>query len=136
LKDPAQKAILEKGGFMSIGSYLETLPLGKIAKYSGGRPKNAVPFTGYPRQHPSEKSKLILVNDPLGADISILEFKVEDVLFIEEVHSAVTETGEAAPLVRLWVRKGAHGVILEPFEVDDPVTLKNRFIRSSHAAEQ
>ncbi|MDR2370104.1 MAG: hypothetical protein LBD71_01375 [Treponema sp.] len=126
---------------MSIGSYLETLPLGEIAKYSGGRPKNAVPFTGYPRQHPSEKNKLILVNDPLGANLSILEFKIEDVLLIEEVHSAVTETGEGVPLVKFWVRKGAHGVILEPFEVDDPVqfanksrALRNRFIRSSHAA--
>jgi hypothetical protein len=141
LKDPAQKGILEKGGAMSIGSYLETLPLEEIAKYSGGRPKDAVPFTGYPRQHPSEKNKLILVNDPLGENLSILEFKLEDVLFIEDVHSAVTETGETAPLVRLWVRKGAHGVILEPFEVSDPVqfvnksqALKTRFAGSDHAA--
>jgi hypothetical protein len=129
---------------MSIGSYLETLPLGEVARYSGGRPKDALPFTGYPRQHPSEKNKLIFVNDPLGANLSVLEFKVEDVLFVEEVHSAVTEKGEGVPLVKLWVRKGAHGVILEPFEVDDPVqfanksqALKNRFVQSRHtAAEQ
>ncbi|MDR0601586.1 MAG: hypothetical protein LBG42_04325 [Treponema sp.] len=128
---------------MSIGSYLETLPLNEVVKCPGGSPKDALPFTGYPRQHPSEKNKLILINDPLGSELTILEFKIEDVLFVEEVHSAVTESGEGVPLVKLWVRKGAHGVILEPFEVDDPVrfagksqALRNRFIRSSHAAAE
>lgn len=106
---------------MNNFSYLETLPLSKIARYTGGPPKNAVPFTGYPRQHPSEKSKLILVYDPLSLHPIVLEFKIDDVLFVEEVHSAVTEAGEGVPLVKLWVRKGAHGVILEPFEVDEPV---------------
>jgi hypothetical protein len=106
---------------MSIGTYLETLPLNEIAKYSGIPPKNALPFAGYPRQHPSEKNKLILVYDPLGMNHSILEFKIEDVLYVEELHSAVNRNGEGVPLVKLWVRKGAHGVIMEPFEVDDPI---------------
>jgi hypothetical protein len=106
---------------MNNFSYLETLPLNKITKYAGGPPKNTIPFTGYPRQHPSEKNKLILVYDPLGPHPVVLEFKIDDVLFLEEVHSAVTETGEGIPLIKLWVRKGAHGVILEPFEVDEPV---------------
>jgi hypothetical protein len=101
--------------------FLEMLPLNGIAKYSGGPPKDAVPFSGYPRQHPSEKDKLILVNDPLGLNPAILEFRIEDVLFVEETHSAVTESGEAAPLVRLWIRRHARGVILEPFEVDEQI---------------
>ncbi|MDR3334847.1 MAG: hypothetical protein LBT13_08200 [Treponema sp.] len=111
---------------MDTISYLESLPLNKIIKYPGGSPKNGVPFTGYPRQHPSEKHKLILVYDPLGESPTVMEFKVDDVLYAEEVHSAVTETGEAAPLIRLWIRKGARGVILEPFEVDDPIKLINK----------
>jgi hypothetical protein len=106
---------------MSISSYLETRPLNRIAKYAKGSPKSGVPFIGYPRQHPSEKHKLILIYDPLGQNPRVLEFKFEDVLLIEEVPSAITESGEGVPLVKLWVRKGAHGVILEPFEVDDPV---------------
>ena len=97
------------------------LPLSSIAKYAGSQPKNGLPFTGYPRQHPSEKDKLILVNDPLGPGPTVLEFKLEDVLFVEEIPSAVTEAGEGVPLVKLWIRRGAHGVILEPFEVNDPV---------------
>jgi hypothetical protein len=121
---------------MSIGSYLETLPLSEIAKHPGGPPKGAFPFTGYPRQHPSEKDKLILIYDALGLNPTVLEFRIEDVLYVEELHSAVTQSGEGIPLVKLWLRKGAHGVILEPFEVDDPVKfagkaqeLRDRFLR-------
>jgi hypothetical protein len=111
---------------MNNSGFLEMLPLSDIAKYSGGPPKDAVPFSGYPRQYPSEKDKLILVNDPLGLNPVILEFKVEDVLFVEETHSAVTESGETAPLVKLWIRRHARGVILEPFEVDEQVQFAGR----------
>jgi hypothetical protein len=114
---------------MAITNYLETLPLSHIAKYSGAAPKNAAPFSGYPRQHPSEKDKLILIYDPLGEKPMALEFKIEDILFVEEIHSAVTESGEAAPLVKLWIRQGAHGVILEPFEVSGPDQISLQFSR-------
>jgi hypothetical protein len=111
---------------MNSASFLETLPMSGIVKYAGGRPKNALPFAGYPRQHPSEKNKLILVYDPLGPNPTVLEFKLEDVLLVEEVPQAVTEAGEGVPLVKLWIRKGAHGVILEPFEVNDQVQFSNK----------
>jgi hypothetical protein len=111
---------------MSILSYLETAPLSSITKYSGNPPKDAVPFTGFPRQHPSEKGKLILIYDPLGTNPAVLEFKLDDVLYIEEIHSAVTESGEGVPLVQLWIRKGAHGVILEPFEASDPASITRK----------
>src|SRR5215510_7995680 len=102
-------------------SYLEMLPLSSITKYTRGQPKDGLPFIGYPRQHPSDKNKLILVNDPLGSDPVILEFKLEDLLYVEEIPSAVTEAGEGIPMVKLWMRKGAHGMIIEPFEVSEPV---------------
>jgi hypothetical protein len=111
---------------MSIGSYLESLPLSGIAKYTEGPPKEGVPFTGYPRQHPAEKGKLVLIYDPLGAKPSILEFKIEDVLFVEELHSAVTQAGEGVPLVKLWIRRGAHGVIMEPCQVGDQVQFADK----------
>jgi len=109
---------------MNNANFLEMLPSSSIAKYSGGQPKNGLPFTGYPRQHPSEKNKLILVNDPLGPGPTVLEFKFEDVLLVEEIPSAVNEAGEGVPMIKLWIRKGAFGVILEPFEVNDPVKFK------------
>ena len=101
------------------GSYLEYLPLNKIAKYQDGPPKNSVSFTGYPQQHPTEKSKLVLVYEPLGENPALLEFKVDDILYVEEVPQAVTETGEGIPLAKLWIRHGARGMLLEPFEVDE-----------------
>ena len=112
-------------------NYLEMLPLSDVAKYAGGRPKDALPFAGYPRQHPAEKNKLILVYDPLGPGPIFMEFKLEDVLFVEEIPSAVTEEGEGVPLVKLWIRRKAHGVILEPFEVNEPLQFagKSREIR-------
>jgi hypothetical protein len=98
-------------------NYLEMLPLSGITKYAKGHPKDGVPFTGCPRVHPSDKTKLILVKDPLGNEPKVLEFDLEDILFVEEISSAVTEAGESVPMVKLWVRRGAVGVILEPFEV-------------------
>ncbi|MDR0718579.1 MAG: hypothetical protein LBF78_03010 [Treponema sp.] len=119
-------------------SYLESVPLNEIAKYNESPPKNGVPFAGYPRQHPSEKNKIILVYDPLGANPAIMEFKLEDILFVEDVHSAVTEAGEGVPLVKLWVRRGAHGVLMEPFEVDEPIKIlqKNKEFREAFFAKQ
>ena len=102
-------------------NYLEMLPLSGITKYSKDQGGEGVPFTGYPRAHPSDKTKLILVNDPIGLEPTVLEFKLDDVLFIEEIPSAVTETGEGIPLIKLWIKRGAVGVILEPFEVNDQV---------------
>jgi inorganic pyrophosphatase len=100
------------------GSYLEYLPLNKIAKYQDGPPKNSVSFTGYPQQHPTDKSKLILVYEPLGENPALLEFKIDDILYVEDVPQAVTENGEGIPLAKLWLRRGARGMLLEPFEVD------------------
>ena len=102
---------------MNGKNYIEMLPLNSIQKYAKGNAGNGVPFTGYPRAHPSEKDKLILVSDPLGAAPKVMEFMLENILFVEEIPSAVTEEGEGVPLVKLWVQRGAIGVILEPFEV-------------------
>jgi len=112
---------------MTVSKLLETLPLNEITRYSKGPPKNAVAFTGYPRMHPIDKTKLILIYDPLGANPMVMEFSLADIFYMEELHSAVTESGEGVPLIKLWVQRGALGVLLEPFEVDDPI----RFIQKN-----
>ncbi|MCL2881094.1 MAG: hypothetical protein FWF29_12695 [Treponema sp.] len=109
-----------------MNNFLQKLPLNDIARFSGAPPKDAVAFSGYPRQHPSDKSKLVLVCDPLGSHPLILEFKLEDILFVEETHQAVTESGEGILMVKLWVRKGSHGMILEPFEVTEHIQFKEK----------
>ena len=114
-----------------MNSFLSELPLNNIAKYSNVPLRDAVLFSGYPRQHPSDKTKLILVCDPLGLQPIILEFKMEDILFVEETHQAVTESGEGILMAKLWIRKGSHGMILEPFEVNDEIKIsgKSQIIR-------
>ena len=107
-------------------NYLEMLPLNGIAKYSKSQTNDGVPFAGFPRAHPSDKTKLILVNDPLGSEPVVLEFKLDDILYVEEIPSVITEEGEGVPLVKLWVKRGAVGVILEPFEVSDPVQFSGK----------
>ncbi|MDR0376743.1 MAG: hypothetical protein LBH70_03020 [Spirochaetaceae bacterium] len=111
---------------MNGTSYLEAVPLSTIVKYQSGPPKDAVSFIGFPQLHPSDKYKIILVNDPLGDNPTVMEFKREDILYAEDAHSAVTEAGEGVPLVKLWVRRGARGVIMEPFEVQQPIRMVNK----------
>ena len=128
---------MNTSGISVAGAYLETLPINKIAKYAKGGSKNGVPFTGYPQQHPADKNKLILIHDPLGSTPAILEFKLDDILFVEELSQAVTEKGEGIPMIKLWMKKGAHGVLLEPFDVDESARfmeayreLKKRLMKS------
>jgi hypothetical protein len=106
-------------------SYLE-LPFNFIEKRHNSPPPDTVPFVGCPRHHPSEKDKLLLVYDPLGINPALMEFKVEDVLFVEDIPQAITESGEGIPLVKIWVRRMARGVLLEPFKVDDPIQFVNK----------
>ena len=120
------------------GNYLEYLPLNKIAKYQDGPPKNGIPFMGYPRQHPTENNKLILVYEPLGENPAVLEFKIDDILYVEDVPQVVTEKGEGVPLVKLWIRLGSHGMLLEPFKVDETANFlkvrrgqKGRFMKQA-----
>jgi len=107
-------------------NYLEMLPLSSITKYTKGQPDEGVPFAGYPRVHPSDKTKLLLVYDPLGNEPIVLEFKFDDILYVEDIQSAVTEAGEGIPLVKLWIKHGAVGVILEPFEVNDSIQFEGK----------
>ena len=106
-------------GIYFSGSYLEYLPPNKIAKYQGGPPKNGVSFCGYPQQHPTDNKKIILVYDPLGDNPAVLEFKIDDLLYVEDIPQVVTEKGEGIPMIKLWIRRGARAMLLEPFEVDD-----------------
>ncbi|MDR1210835.1 MAG: hypothetical protein LBK40_01245 [Spirochaetaceae bacterium] len=111
---------------MGTSNYLEILSFHGIAKSSGGPVRDAVLFTGFPKIHPGDKGKFMLVSDPLGDDPALLEFNIEDILFAEELHSAVTTEGEGVPLVKIWVRKGAFAVMLEPFEVQEPLQFKQK----------
>ncbi|MDR2517224.1 MAG: hypothetical protein LBC88_07580 [Spirochaetaceae bacterium] len=102
---------------MSITSYLEAQPLNEPVRYAAGM--DAVPIAGFPRQHPSDTAKLLLIHDPLGSNPQVMEFRKEDVSRVEDIHAAITEAGEGVRLVKLWVRRGAIGVLMKPFEVTE-----------------
>jgi hypothetical protein len=118
--------IYREEGPMGIANLLELKPFYEIVKTTGRPPKDTIPFVGCPQQHPSDKNKIILIYDPLGETPRVLEFKFDDILCVEEVLSAVTEAGERVPLVKLWIRKGAYGVMLEPFEVEESIQFTDK----------
>jgi inorganic pyrophosphatase len=111
---------------MDIFHLLESLPIHEVAKKGDIPPPNAVPFSGHPRKHPVEKQKLLLISDPMGENPSMVEFNLNDIVHIEDLHALITENGESLRLVKLWIRKGARGVILEPFEVDESIILSGK----------
>jgi hypothetical protein len=105
---------------MSVEAYIEALPFHEIIRHPGGNPLNSVAFSGVPRKHPYDPDKFILFGDPLGADPSIVEFKMGDIVKAEQLPSPVTKEGESLFLVRVWVRRGALAMQYRPFEVDEP----------------
>jgi hypothetical protein len=101
--------------------YLGTEPLHEVTRYSarGGTSADSVAFTGAPRKHPYDAERLILVSDPFSAQTIFYEFRLEDVVHVEELPSLVTEGGETLAMVRLRIKKGALGLRYEPFMVAD-----------------
>jgi hypothetical protein len=111
---------------MDIFHLLESLPVYELTKRIDAPPQNAISFSGHPRKHPVEKNKLLLIIDPMGENPSMVEFSLNDILYIEDLHALITESGESLRLVKLWIRKGARGIILEPFEVDEPIIFSDK----------
>ena len=82
---------------------------------------NHISFTGTPEKHPCDADKIILIIDPLSANISYYEFATADIKGVEEMPSLVTMEGESIRVIRIWVRKGSIGVRSTPFIVEDTV---------------
>ncbi len=82
--------------------------------------KEAVPFVGHLRKHSQEEQKIFLRLDPLLQSSALLEFNKSDVLYAEDFKTIGAE-GEPVSfrLVKIWVRKKAVAIRLEPFVVED-----------------
>jgi len=109
---------------MSISEYLESSPLFDLVKYGEHNTLNAVPFVGTLRKHPYDMEKCLLLTAQQEKlrwleEGKIIEFRISDVIAVEELATPVDESGSARFLVRLWVRKGAFALSYEPFEVGD-----------------
>jgi len=106
---------------MSFEAYIEALPFHEIIRHPRGNPANSVAFSGVPRKHPYDPDKFMLFSDPLGKNPCILEFKMSDLVQVEQLPSPVTREGESLFLVRVWVRQGALAMQYQPFEVNEPL---------------
>jgi len=89
--------------------------------------KEAVPYVGQLRQHQQEAEKLYLRLDPLRQGSALLEFNKSDILFAEDVKTISQEGGSNFRLGKIWVKKGAVAVRLEPFVVHDMSDVFNEY---------
>ena len=119
---------------MSIRKYLASMPLFEIIKFNtkDNFVEKAVSFKGSPRKHPYDSEKLILIANPFSAHTFFYEFLIKDIIHYDELPSLVTDSGDTAPIVRIWVLRGTIGIEYTPFEVDDPV----RYIKDSEILHQ
>ena len=81
--------------------------------------KTHVAFSGSPKKHPYDPDRIILVADPFSTNNLFYEFNKEDISYVEELTSLVTQDGETSPMVRIWVKKMSVGIRCTPFIVED-----------------
>lgn len=79
----------------------------------------AVCFSGAPRKHNRDPDKILLVGDPFSQQTFVYEFRTMDVVYAEELPSLSMTDGSTLSMARLWVRKGARGLRIVPFSVED-----------------
>ncbi len=79
--------------------------------------RNFRQFRGFPRKHPYDPEKIILIANPYSPVVSCFEFYLKDIEAAEDLPNLVSESGESVPMVKIWVRKGSLGVKSSPFIV-------------------
>ena len=79
--------------------------------------REAIPYTGQPKQSLSEPDKIFLRQDPLSSHSTMLEFKAQDIVFAENIETVADHNGETFQIFKIWVKLGSIGVKLEPFTV-------------------
>lgn len=80
--------------------------------------QKAVQYVGTPKKNSENTDRIFLRTDPSASDGSLLEFRIGDVLYVEEMETITTKEGGASVLMKLWIKKGSVGVKLEPFIVE------------------
>ncbi|KJS29071.1 MAG: inorganic pyrophosphatase Ppa [Desulfatitalea sp. BRH_c12] len=80
-----------------------------------------VAFSGAPRKHWHDISKVILVADPFSRATFYYEFRLEDIDFIQEQPNLINDENEIIPIVRVWVKKRSVAIRCTPFIVDEMI---------------
>ncbi len=96
----------------------EKLEIQKYVNIENFDKKNYIPFSGSPRKHPYEQTRVILIADPFSEHTFFYEFNIEDIVFTEELSSISNLKGESVSMVRIWVKKKSIALQCAPFIVD------------------
>ena len=81
--------------------------------------QNHVAFSGSPRKHWHDPSKVILIADPYSRSTFYYEFRIEDIACVQELPNLVSVEEEVIPIVRIWVKKGSIALRCTPFIVEE-----------------
>lgn len=81
-------------------------------------PGTHIAFEGTPKKHPVNDDILVLFTDPFGGEPGFYEFSVDTIGGVEELGTETTATGQSYYRIRVWVRKGSHGLRAEKFLVE------------------
>lgn len=112
---------------MSITNYLKLAPVSDIVKFHAEEKdfeKKAIAFCGVPRKHPYDSKKIIVVIEPLSSQALFYEFRLDDILHIDDLPSISLEKGQNLRMVKVWVSKGSYGIRYESFKVENLNNLK------------
>ena len=77
-----------------------------------------IPFSGSPRKHPHDITRVILIADPFSDNTFYYEFRAKDIAFAEDLPNMTNLNGESLSMVRIWVKKQSIAVRCTPFIVD------------------
>ena len=90
--------------------------------------ERAIAFTGsIGNSH--DPGKVLLIPDPFSRQGYFYEFRSKDIVYAEEQPSVAMPDASAVPMVRLWIRKGATGLRIEPFHVQDTAHRLKEFFK-------
>ncbi len=106
---------------MPIDNFLklkERLELKKYVKSDNIDKNRYIPFSGSPRKHPYEQTRVILIVDPFSENTFFYEFNIEDIAFVDELSSIANLKGDSVSIVRLWVKRQTIALQCTPFIVD------------------
>lgn len=78
---------------------------------------DCVQFTGAPRKHPYNPKRVILIMEPFCDEVCYLEFKVNNIIRMEEMPNLVRSDGNMLPMARIWVKRGTIAIRSVPFVV-------------------
>ncbi len=104
---------------MNLNS-LDTIEKFEIQTYrkSGDMDKKTMCRFRFPRKHPWDPEKIILIVDPFTGNTFYYEFKIKDIGFAEELPSMTNIEGESVSMIRIWVKKQSVAIQCSPFRVD------------------